>query len=344
MSLWIDKKYLSLISCRLRNFKQRKEDLFNCSCVYCGDSVKNKSKARMYFYCKSGNMFVMCHNCNVSTTFGKFLEFMDASQYKEYAFESYADKGFAKKQSVIPVVLETEKPFNRFKNISDFKDNIGMLPDGHYAKEYIRNRKIPQEFWSEIFFVEHYASWLNENFPDHGKKNLVDDARIVMFYTDQNGGITNVSGRALQNSDKLLRYITVKIRDEKKVFGLHRLDPHKQVYIVEGQFDSMFLPNAVASGDANLIGTATYVTLLYPTAEITLVYDNQPRNRDIVRQMELAIADGWDTAFLPYDSEAKDINEMVKSGMTPEQVKKLIDDHRCGGLTAHMELSKWRKC
>jgi hypothetical protein len=357
MSVYIDRKFLMLLSSRLRNFKTRKEDLYNFSCPYCGDSSKKTTKARGYVYRKANDYFFMCHNCNVSTTFGKFLEFMDSELIKAYKFENYADKGYGKNKwtttsNVVSDLQEAEtiKPLN----ISDFKDNIGTLPDGHYAKEYIRNRKIPQEFWSEIFFVEHYASWLDKYFPDHGKEEskLVDDARIVMFYTDQHGTITSVSGRALQNSDKLLRYITVKIRDEKKVFGLHRLNPLKPIYIVEGQFDSMFLPNCLASGDANLLGLALYVTVLYPTADIVLVYDNQPRNKDIVRQMQLAIKDGWDVTFLPYDPDAKDINELVKiystmntePGTPLEQIKKLIDDNRCGGLTAHMELSKWRKC
>jgi hypothetical protein len=350
MSIYIDRKYLMLISSRLRNFKTRKEDLFNFSCPYCGDSSKKTTKARGYVYRKANDYFYMCHNCNVSTTFGKFLEFIDATQSKEYSFERYADKGYSKKKTTLPVIpQETRKPSNRFKNISDFKDNIGTLPDGHFAKEYIRNRKIPQKFWSEIFFVEHYASWLDQHFPNHGKdpKKLVDDARIVMFYTDQQGGITHVSGRALQNSDKLLRYITIKIRDEKKVFGLHRVDPNQDIYVTEGQFDSMFLPNCVAAGDANLIGTALYVTMLYPACPITLIYDNQPRNLQIVDQIEAAILDGWDVALLPYDPEAKDLNELIKtteSNSPLEDLKKLVDDHRWGGLTARMKLSEWRKC
>ena len=52
MSLYIDSKFLRLISSRLRNFKQKKDYLWNFSCPFCGDSAKNKTKARGYVFQK----------------------------------------------------------------------------------------------------------------------------------------------------------------------------------------------------------------------------------------------------------------------------------------------------
>jgi hypothetical protein len=45
MTLSIDTKYIRLLSTRLRNFKQKKEGLYNFSCPICGDSKKNMTKA-----------------------------------------------------------------------------------------------------------------------------------------------------------------------------------------------------------------------------------------------------------------------------------------------------------
>ncbi len=90
MSVYIDRKYLLLISSRLQQFKQKKEDLFNFRCLYCGDSKKNKLKARGYVYRKSNDYFFICHNCGKSTTFAKFLEHVDGTTYKQYILERYA--------------------------------------------------------------------------------------------------------------------------------------------------------------------------------------------------------------------------------------------------------------
>ena len=53
MSYYIDKKYINLASASLSQFKWKKEDLANCRCPICGDSQKNKTKARGYFFKKN---------------------------------------------------------------------------------------------------------------------------------------------------------------------------------------------------------------------------------------------------------------------------------------------------
>ena len=50
MSLFLDQKYLSLISNRLPLFKKKKDNTYNCRCIICGDSMKKASKARGYFF------------------------------------------------------------------------------------------------------------------------------------------------------------------------------------------------------------------------------------------------------------------------------------------------------
>ena len=142
------------------------------------------------------------------------------------------------------------------------------------------------------------------------------------------------------------RFVTslLKIRDEKKIYGTHRLDPSTRVYVTEGQFDSLFLPNAVASGDANLIGLADYLKKEFGCQDVVLVYDNTPRNKEIVEQMEKAIEEGHQVVILPYDPHSKDINEMVKFGYNELYVKCLVEKYTFSGLTARLQLNQWRKC
>ncbi len=347
MSLYIEKKYLLLLGSRLQNFKQRKESLWNCRCTYCGDSKKNKSKARMYFYVKNENMFVICYNCGVSTTFGKFLEYMDSSQYKSYIFERYTNgqSKYAPVEKPEGNMFVTKQKPSLKKTISDFKEECVLsLPDGHFAKEYIKNRKIPQRFWNEILYTGGYKSWINKNFPDYENDRLLNDPRIVLLYTNQGGEITHVSGRALANADKLLRYITIKVsEEERKVFGLHRLNFKEKVYITEGQFDSLFIENAVASGDSNLMGLADYLFDEYGLNSV-LVFDNEPRNVEIVQTMKKNVENNnWDMVIFPQSFKFKDLNEAVMNGVAIEKIKSVLEENEYAGLSAQLKLSEWRK-
>jgi transcription elongation factor Elf1 len=85
-----DSKYVRLISSRLRNFKQKKDYLWNFSCPFCGDSQKNKTKARGYVFQKGNNLFYRCHNCGVSTNVGNLIKQVDDSLHKEYVLERYS--------------------------------------------------------------------------------------------------------------------------------------------------------------------------------------------------------------------------------------------------------------
>jgi len=344
--IYIDRKYLLFISPRLDRFKEKKTDLFNFRCPFCGDSKKSKIKARAYIYRGGNDYFFRCHNCHVSTTFNSFLKHMDAQQYKAYCMENYVerDNKFVKHDTPnIKEMLTGPKPANRFKKIIDLDiPSINDLPKEHYARVYIENRRIPAFFWSEIFYTDYFKDFLDKNFPDHGKKDLPNDPRLILLYTTPDQTITTVAGRSLE-PDNRIRYISVKVTDDKKVFGIHHLVPNQKVYITEGQFDSMFLPNAVASGDANLRGMAEYLKTL-GHHNLVLVFDNQPRNKDVVREVGYAIEENRAVVLLPYDPNSKDINEMIRMGMSKKEVRDLIDSHTYQGLMSNMKFIEWRKC
>jgi len=353
MSVYIDRKYLSFVSTRLEQFKQKQTDLYNFRCPYCGDSKKNKLKARGYVYRKSNDYFFVCHNCSKSTTFGKFLESIDGATYKQYALERYSNGETKQHNYKKPDFAELKgNAFSHFQSTRSGEtteklakkwnetslDSIEKLPSDHYARAYIEKRRIPSKFWNEIFFVSKFKDFLDSEFPNHGKDEVPNDDRIVLFYTNEKGEITNVAGRAL--SDTKIRYVTVKVSDEKKVFGLHRLRKQERIYVLEGQFDSYFIENSVASGDSNLGGVAAVL----PQLDVVLVYDNEPRNRDIVKQIEKSIDNGYQVCLFPESVKGKDVNEMIQNGFTSDEIKSIIDTNTVKGLVAKLRLSSWRRC
>ena len=85
MSLILDKKFINLASGMLRNFKWQRDSLANCSCPICGDSKKDKKKARGYFYEKHSRFFYKCHNCGHWSNLYKFLTAVNPQLAKEYS-------------------------------------------------------------------------------------------------------------------------------------------------------------------------------------------------------------------------------------------------------------------
>ena len=259
MSLIIDSKYLKLISYRLRNFKQKKDYLWNFSCPFCGDSKKKITKARGYVFQKDNNLFFGCHNCGHGTNIGNLINQIDPSLQKEYIMERYK---FGEMKSSNYKEPRFDVPTPRFdklekQKVFDHAEFCDKLPQGHFCLTYLQKRKIPVQHYGRLLFTSHYKQFIDVLIPNHGHQ-LVDDARLVIPYYDEYNNLIAVSGRALENSDKTLRYITLRTNDSDKklVYGMDRVDLSKPVKIVEGPLDSLFLYNCLASGDANLTSVA----------------------------------------------------------------------------------------
>jgi hypothetical protein len=101
----------------------------------------------------------------------------------------------------------------------------------------------------------------------------------------------------------------------------------------------MFLSNCIASGDSALIQTATNLN----AENMVLVFDNEPRNKEIVKLMDSAIKQGFTIVIWPDTIEAKDINEMVMSGISPDEIEKIISSNSFKGLRAQMKYINWKK-
>ena len=126
---------------------------------------------------------------------------------------------------------------------------------------------------------------------------------------------------------------------DKLMYGLDKVDTNQLVKIVEGEFDSMFLTNCVASGDSSLTITADYIK----AENKVLIFDNEPRNKEIVKLQEDAIKSGYNVVIWPDDIEEKDINDMVKSGFSPDEIEKIISSNSFTGLRAQMKFISWKK-
>jgi hypothetical protein len=71
--------------------------------------------------------------------------------------------------------------------------------------------------------------------------------------------------------------------------------------------------------------------------------DNEPRNKDIVRQMKKYIDLGYSVVMYPDTVEEKDINDMVKAGSTPDEILNLINTNTFAGMEAKLKFADWKK-
>jgi transcription elongation factor Elf1 len=336
MSVFIDRTFLLRLSPKLNRFSQKKTDLYNFRCPLCGDSTKNKTKARGFVYRKKNDYFYMCHNCGVSTTFYNFLKQLDSNLCKEYQLERYKNGETGNNNYTKPDFQEfkTEKPtFKKSLGIPSLND----LPEAHYAKSYVQSRRIPETFYSQLYYAEDFAAFI-QDLGITGQTLKEGDSRLVIPFYDKEKNLIAVQGRALGESK--LRYITIKLHDDfKKVYGLDRIDLAKDVYVVEGPIDSMFIENAVATADSNLES----ITDCVDKSKVVLVFDNEPRNKEIVSKINFAIDRHFKVVIWPEFIDSKDINEMVLDGFSPDEIQDIISKNTFVNLRAKMEFVNWKK-
>ena len=75
-----------------------------------------------------------------------------------------------------------------------------------------------------------------------------------------------------------------------------------------------------------------------------LFRSNEPRNRDIVKQIEKSIDKGYNICLFPEDTKGKDINEMIQNGLTSDEIKSIIDKNTFSGLSAKLKFTHWKRC
>ena len=319
----VDAKYIGLVSSRLQKFKRVKSDLYNFRCPICGDSTRNKNKARGYIYSVKNNTNFKCHNCGASLSFNNFLKELDTSLHKQYTLEKFKEGHTGRNFVVEEPVFDFKKPV--FKKSLD----LPKASTNHIAKEYLENRKLDPE---KFYFADKFKEWTNtqkQTFDTIGR----DECRIIIPMYDKDNNLIGFQGRSLVPNS--VKYITVMLDEEApKIYGLNTIDEKLPVYVVEGPFDSTFVNNSVA-----LCGSDGDVRCLEGSS-VVFVYDNEPRNREIVNRISKCISRGERVVIWPSGIVDKDINDMVLSGLN---VMDVLESNTYSGLEAKIKFNNWKK-
>lgn len=332
MSLYVDQKYLNLISNRLPLFKKKKDTTYNCRCIICGDSKKKKSKARGYFFPNKNKLFYKCFNCDAAMAFSTFLKDIDKNLFNEYNLENYSDKHFSNNK----ITFKFEQP--KFKTKSDKKidqvlTRLSELDTEHEAVQFVNKRNIPKNKLKQIYYIDNISK-ISEFNNDYAASIKTKEPRIVFPFYDFNNELTGLTCRAIRG--EALRYITVKIIDDKPlIYGLESIDKNSTIYVVEGPIDSLFLVNSIA-----IAGTSLQKINESNFNDVVVIYDNQPRNKQVCSQIEKAIDNQYKVCIWPQNIVEKDINDMVNYNIN---VQKIVRENIFCGLEAKMKFMGWKR-
>jgi len=150
---------------------------------------------------------------------------------------------------------------------------------------------------------------------------------------DKNKNLIGFQGRALGKS--FTKYITVMLDEEApKVYGIEKIDKTISVYITEGPFDSTFICNSIAMCGADVDISN------WGISNPVWIYDNEPRNREIVNRIGRTIDNGNSIVIWPTNIIQKDINDMVLSG---HDVMSVVELNTYSGLEAKIKFNNWKK-
>ena len=318
----VDSKFINLLSSKLQKFKRVKSNLYNFRCPICGDSQKNKSKTRGYLYSVKSDVNFKCHNCGASMTFSNFLKHIDPAVHKQYVFERFKDGKTGRSTVVEEPKFDFKSP--KFKK----KLNLPTASENPRADGYLTARKLDP---SDFYYAEKFKAFVNKLKPTFDSVEN-DEERIVipLYYQKQ---LIGLQGRSLGPSK--VKYITVMIdEDAPKIYGLDNIRTDAPVYVTEGPFDSTFIRNSIAmcGADADVAK--------WGIRNPVFIYDNEPRNREILNRISKTIDIGNSVVIWPSSISDKDINDMVMSGL---DVQSVIESNTYSGLEAKLKFTTWKK-
>jgi len=324
--IFVDHKYIGLVSARLEKFAKRKENLYTFRCPYCGDSKRNKNRTRGYFYQRKSDYNFKCHNCGVSKSFAYFLKDIDQSLYDQYVLERY-------KEGLTGRSTNTPEPKFEFKQpvfVKKTKINLPQASEDPKASDYLKKRKLnPIKFFYAEKFKE-FANSLKHTFDDVRNEH----ARIIIPFYNEEKQLIGFQGRSLDPWVQP-KYLTVMLdEDFPKVYGLDTVNKNETIYVVEGPFDSTFVENCIAMCGSDFVLDRVH----FP--DCTFIYDNEPRNKQIVDRIDKTIRQNNKVVIWPSNIKEKDINDMVLAGFN---IMDVLKSNTYSGLEAKIKFNSWKK-
>ena len=156
--MYVDIKYLNIISHRLQRFKKKGDYLWNFRCPFCGDSKKSQSKARGFVFRKKNDLFYKCHNCGMGTNLSNLVKHIDSKIHNDYILERYKEGTTATgrgamsrtQNSIYRNLSSTRKVFLVMSNLLEKLEKSILLIGSLKTEEFLM---ITISIWSISFIL-----------------------------------------------------------------------------------------------------------------------------------------------------------------------------------------------
>ena len=338
---WLAHKYIGIVSSRLQKFKRKGSNLYNFRCPICGDSEHHSNKARGYIYEKEGKLMFHCHNCGATLGFPNFLKTIDLNIYNEYQLEKLQSNKTPEQKDYEDFIEKMKKPIYLTSGPLKGLKKVSQLSPDNPIKKFVVGRKIPNEYHAKLFACPNFMAYVNALLPNKfsAKSLAYDETRLLIPFINSDKSVIGFQGRSLR-AKSAIKYITIILNDSApKLFNLDTVDSNKDVYVLEGPFDAMFIRNSIATLGGDLVSAVKSLN----KERLIVVYDNEPRSRETVKKIDKAIMNGYRVCIWPENFEHKDVNDAVLAGLTPEFIQYIIKQNTYKDLAAKLALQKWSK-
>lgn len=336
---WIDQAYVNRVSVRLERFRQKSPGRWNFRCPVCGDSAKDPTKTRGWLFDKGGEVRYHCFNDDTcGSNFSYFLYRMDPALASEYRLEKFKEYGGKPGRATAIEFEQPEREVGSSVHVESLP-TIASLPKDHFARKYIEDRKIPMFFLDKLYFCETWKALTNQYEPGTYETIWKDEARIVIPAYNADRKLSCFQGRSLDPDVDEKKYLTVKVIDELKLWGLDRAQKNKPLFLLEGAFDAMFLDNTTA-----MFGGLMNPEDLPVGYDWVFVLDNEPRNLSVLRRYQQLIKKRAKfVSWLGWPYPYKDVNLCVQNGIDPKDIQRYFECNIVSGLPAQLQFDKWKK-
>lgn len=179
-------------------------------------------------------------------------KFGTPKQLKNYLLLKPEDSEDIRKRTYNTVKLPKE-----FVPFKDASFGMKLTPTYKQAYNYIKSRNIT-DLMLQLYNIGYCASGPYEN-------------RIIIPSYDENGHLNYFIARSYLTKSKM-KYKNPEAQKEIIIFNEHLIDWEKPIYIVEGAFDSIFIPNAIPLL-GKFMSDHLFMTLYEKAKKIIIVLD-----------------------------------------------------------------------
>ena len=97
-------------------------------------------------------------------------------------------------------------------------------------------------------------------------------------------------------------------------------------------------------GSTGSIGKSTIDILRKDKKNFDIILLTTNNNyKEILKQIEKTVNEGYKVVFWPDDIKEKDINDMILAGITKEEIQTIIKNNTYQGSMAKIRMTTWRK-